>query len=95
MLALGIKNAALAVAVNLGPLLADLTNGIGLVGVRVDVENRVGGVGGVRAGDSGGGSGRVGTRVGSRERSTSNKRTADRENDSHGHGGGENGSHAK
>jgi len=93
--ALGVKNAALAVAVNLDTLLANLTNGIGLIGVGVDVENRVGGVGGVRASHPGGGSGRMGTGVRTRERTTGNERTANGENDAHGHGGGKNSSHAK
>ena len=95
VLALGVKNAALAVAVNLDALLADLTDGVGLIGMGVDVENRVGGVGGVRAGHPGGSSGRVGTGVRTRERATSNERTANGEDDAHGHGGGKNSSHAK
>lgn len=61
--ALGIENAALPVAVNLDALLANFTDGIGLVGVGVDVENRVTGVGRVRACSSGAGSGGVGARV--------------------------------
>jgi len=95
VLALGVKNAALAVAVNLDALLANLTDGVGLIGVGVDIENRVGGVGGVRAGHPGGSSGRVGTGVRTRERTTSNERTANGENDAHGHGGGKNSSHTK
>jgi len=95
MLTLGVKNAALAIAVNLGALLANLADSVGLVWVRIDVENRVGSVGGIRAGGPGSSSGRVGTRVGTRERSTSNERTADGKNDTHGHGGGKDGSHAK
>ena len=92
---LGVKNAALAVAVDLDALFADLTNGIGLVGVRVDVKNRVGSVGGDRACGARASSSRVGARVGARERSTGNKRATDGENDSHGHGGGENSGHTK
>ena len=57
--ALGIKNATLGIAVDFGTLFADLTNGVGLVRVRVDVENGVGGVGGVRAGGAGASSSRV------------------------------------
>lgn len=57
MFALGIENAALPVAVNLDTLLANFTNGIGLVGMGVDVEDRVGGVGRVRASNPGTGSG--------------------------------------
>ena len=93
--ALGVKDAALAVAVNLDALLANFTDGIGLVRVRVDVENRVGGVGRVRAGDAGASSAGVGTRVGTRESTTSNEGTANGENYAHGHGGGQNGSHAR
>ena len=95
MLTLGVENAALAVAVNLDTLFANITNGVGLIWVRVDVENRVGGVGRVRAGGSGTSSSGVGTRVRTRESSTSNERTTDGENDAHGHGGGKNGSHTK
>ena len=95
MLTLGVENAALAVAVNFGALLADITNSVGLVWVRVDVENRVGGVGRVRAGGPGTSSTGVGTRVGTRESSASNERTTDGENDAHSHGSGKNGSHAK
>ena len=94
VLALGVKNAALAIAINLGALLPDIANGVGLVGVGVDVENGVGGLGWVRAGGPGGRSSGVGTRVGTRERSASDERTTDGENDTHGHGGGEDGSHA-
>ena len=95
MFALGVNNAALGIAVDLDALLTDLTDGVGLVGVRVNVENRVSGVSGVGAGSTGASSGRVGTRVGTRERSTGNERTTDGENDAHGHGGGENSGHAK
>jgi len=95
VLAFGVKNAALAVAVNLDALLANLTDGVGLIGVGVNVENRVGGVGGVRAGHPGGSSGSVGTGVRTRERTTSNERTANGENDAHGHGGGKDSSHTK
>jgi len=93
MFTLGVKNAALTVAVNLDTLFANVTDGVGLIWVRVDVENRVGGVSRVRAGGSGTSSGGVGTRVRTRESSTGHERTTDGENDTHGHGGGENGSH--
>lgn len=63
MLAFGIENAALPVAVDLDALLANFADGIGLIGVGVDVEDRVAGVGRVRAGSPGTGSGGVGTRV--------------------------------
>ena len=95
MLTLGVENAALTVAVNLDTLLANITDGVGLIWVGVDVENRVGGVSRVRAGGSGTGSGGVRTRVRTRESSTGNERTTDGENDAHGHGGGKNGSHTK
>ena len=95
MLALGVKNAALAVTVNLDALLANLTNGVGLVWVRVDVQDRVGSVGGVRTGDAGGSSGRVGARIGTRERTTRSERTTDGENDAHGHCRGENSGHTE
>ena len=95
MLTLGVEDAALAVAVNLDALFADITDGVGLVWVRVDVENRVGSVGRVRTGGPGTSSSGVGTRVGARESSASNERTTDGENDAHGHGGSKNGGHAK
>jgi len=91
---LRVKNTALAVTVDLGALFADFTDGVGLVGVRVDVKNGVGGVSLVRASNPGGSCRRMRSRVGSRERTTGNERTADGENDAHSHGSGENGSHA-
>jgi hypothetical protein len=91
---LGIKNAALAVAVNFDTLLCNVTDGVRLVWVWVDVENRVGGVSGVRAGGAGATRRRMGSRVGSSERSTVNERPTDGEDDAHGHGRGKNGSHA-
>jgi len=93
--ALGIQNTALAVTVNLGTLLPNFTDGVSLVWVRVDVENRVGGVDRVRTGGPGSCSGRVGTRVGTRERSASNERTTNGENDAHSHSGRQNSSHTE
>lgn len=70
---LGVKDTALAVTVNLGTLFADLANGVGLVRMRVDVEDGVGGLGGVRASGAGGSSRGVGSRVGSREGTASDE----------------------
>lgn len=92
---LRIENAAFAVAINFGALLANLTDGVGLVRVGIDVENGVGGVSGVRAGGAGTSGRRMGCGVGPRERSTGNERAANGENDAHSHGGGKNGGHAK
>ena len=92
---LRVKNTALAVTVNFSTLFANFTNGVGVVGVRVDVENGVGGVSVVRAGSPGGSCRRIRTRVGSRERSTSNERATDGENYAHSHGGSKDGSHAE
>lgn len=94
ILTLGIKNTALAVTVDLGTLFANVTDGVGLVWVRVDVEDRVSGLSVVGAGSPGGSRGRMRTGVGSGERTTSNEGTANGENNAHGHGGGENCSHA-
>jgi len=94
MLTLGVKNAALGVAVNLDALLANFTKSVGLVGVRVDVKDRVGGMDGVRAAGPGTSSSRVRTRVGTRERTAVDERTANGENDAHCHGCGKHGGHA-
>lgn len=93
-LTLRVKDATLAVTVDLDALIANVTDRVGLVWVRIDVENRVGGMSLIRAGSSGASCRRMGSGVGSRERATSNERTADGENDAHGHGGGKNGGHA-
>ena len=92
--ALGIKNAALAVTVDFSPLLSDVTDSVGLVRMRIDVENRVSGLSVVRARSPGGSCRRVGGGVGSREGTTSDERATDGEDDAHSHGGGENGGHA-
>lgn len=94
MLNLGVQDAALAIAVDLGALLTNPADSVGLVGVRADVKNRVGSVGRVGTGGAGARSSGVGTRVGSGEGSTSDKGSTNRENDAHGHGGCKNGSHA-
>ena len=92
---LRVENTALTVAIKPDILLTDLTDSISLCGIGVDVENRVGGISMVGAGDSGATGGRVGTGVRSSENATSNKRTTNRKDDTHSHCGGENSSHAE
>lgn len=92
---LRIENAAFAVAINFGALLANLTDGVGLVRVGIDVENGVGGVSLVGASNPGGSCRRVGTGVGTGERTSSDERTTDGENDAHGHCRGENSGHTE
>ena len=92
---LRVKNAALAVTVDLGSRLANFIDGVGLVWMRVDVKNGVGGVSLVGASNPGGSCRRVGTGVGTGERTSSDERTTDGENDAHSHGSGKNGSHAE